>query len=145
MLALFNRPLARALTNHADVQRQFEQRVLVRLLGEIASLLALVTLAQRPDTNLAPILGIVFAFFMPTVLLTDMNINRVLSALRLENTPLNHMATGAAGVLLLYLLFELAVRATSRDRTPPKPRDPAPASADGVDSAMLGAYATSEL
>ena len=145
MLALFTRPLARAVTNHADIQRQFDRRVLVRLMGEVVSLLALVSLAQRSGADLAPLLAVVFAFFLPTVLLTDVHVDRVLAALQLENTPLNHMAAGAAGVLLLYLLYELSVRATSRDRTPPKPRDPAPASADGVDSAMLGAYATSEL
>lgn len=143
--ALFVRPLSRVLTNHADIQLQFDRSLLVRILGEIVSLLALVSVAQTTHGTqpLAPILAVVFAFLLPTLLFRDTHVDRILGLMRMPNTPLNHMLTGSVAIVLLYALFELSVRATtpaSRDRTPPEPRDPAPAAATGMDIAVLAGH-----
>ena len=114
---LFVRALARVATNHEDVAVPKHARwtSLARMLGEFVSLLALVYLAEHHGSEKPyhVLLGIFFAFFLPTILLHD---GALRGARVLLVGPQNarsvgaHVLVGTVGVFLCYAVYEALIK-----------------------------------
>ena len=109
---LFVRALARVATSHENVNPSVPTHrrwaSAARLLGEFVSLLALVHLAEEKDQTYGSVLGVFFAFMLPTLLLQDGAIRAVRRFARSDSVA-SHAAIGALGVLLCYALYEACV------------------------------------
>lgn len=111
---LFVRALARVTTNHEDTLASTDHRQwssLARMLGEFVSLLALVYLAEHNavDRPYQILLGILFAFFLPTVLLHDGALRGARNSLMGEKAGKTlgaHVLVGALGVFVCYATYE---------------------------------------
>lgn len=114
---LFLRAFARVATNHEDVAVAKYNRwtSLARTMGEFVSLLALVYLAehqgsQRPYHIL---LGIFFAFFLPTVVLNDVALRGARTVLVGPNAAKSvgaHLLVGSVGILMCYAVYEAFIK-----------------------------------
>lgn len=115
---LFTRAVGRVCTSHPQFSGPSHgaRRALVRVLGEVVSLLALVYVAEAAATRnpWTPLLGILFAFTLPTVVLTDGALAGACRALRLRHSPYAHAIAGLVGVFLCFVVYELFVHATGR-------------------------------
>ncbi len=104
---LFTRAIARVFTSHAEV-RGGSRTEFVRLMGEFVSLLVLIYLAERAASHhpWTPLLGAVFAFLLPTIVLRDAVIAEACGTLGVEVSVRNHVLVGLVGVLLCYVVYE---------------------------------------
>lgn len=112
---LFARALARAATTHenADTPAQTHWRTPTRLLGEFVALLALVYVAEvdGPRRPYQTLTAIVFAFFLPNVVLNDRALRGARHALLGPDAsgvgP--HTLIAAIGVFVCFAAFEAVV------------------------------------
>jgi hypothetical protein len=93
---LFARAWTRVLTDKSNA----------RIVGELVSLFALVSIAGREHHPWSSILGIVCAFVLPDVVLQERALERVRGALRLDNGR-GHIVAGTIGVFLCLVLYEI--------------------------------------
>ena len=109
---LFTRALARVCTSHPQVRAVAEARAdFARLVGEFISLLALVYLSENAGTHpWAPLLGALFAFLVPTVLLRDNAIGHMCDAFGLGGSVQSHVSVGIAGVVVVFAAYEGLLR-----------------------------------
>lgn len=100
---LFARAWARALTEQTTNVRLKSN---ARVVGELVSLFALVSLAGREHHPWSSMLGIVCAFVLPDVVLQERALERVKGALKLQH-GLGNAVAGTLGVLLCFALYEI--------------------------------------
>lgn len=112
---LFTRAFTRVCTVHPDVKAAAASRVeFARLTGEFVSLLALVYLAERAAEHTnpwTPLMGAVFAFLLPTLVLRDRVFDSACASLGVERSVRNHVLLGVVGVFLCYALYEAVLKA----------------------------------
>ena len=111
---LFTRALVRVVSNHPSVSQNGaheRKRSFARLMGEFVSLLALVFISEKMAvTNVyGPMFGAIFAFLIPTVLLTHRSIGGAATSFGLKPTFSNHVFVGGMGVLACFVAYELSV------------------------------------
>ena len=109
---LYTRALARVLTTHESAEHPDHRRLrsFSRLMGELVSLFALVYIAEKTgsDEPWMPALGVLSAFFLPTVLLSD----EAVRALRhwFGGPDLaSHWLAGTIGVIMCYASYEALI------------------------------------
>lgn len=110
---LFTRALARVATNHEDVATREHVRwtSVARLLGEFVSLLALAYLAEHKaaERPYQILLGIFFAFFLPTLVLHDgamRSARRLIVGEKAGDSVGAHVLVGALGVFVCFATYE---------------------------------------
>ena len=110
---LFLRAFARIATNHEDVAVPEHRRwtSFARLLGEFVSLLALAYLAENrgAERPYQILLGILFAFFVPTLLLHDgamRNARTLLVGEQAAKSVGSHLLVGSLGIFVCYATYE---------------------------------------
>ena len=109
---LFTRALTRVLSTHESVEHPDHRRArsFARLMGELVSLFALVYVAEKTGSERPwmPALGVLAAFFLPTVLLSDEAV-RALRHLFGGPDVASHWLAGSFGVLMCYASYEALV------------------------------------
>ena len=114
---LFTRALARVVTHHEALATPQHRRwrSLARLLGEFVSLLALAYLAEHDGIE-RPwdiMLGIFWAFFLPTIVLTDDAVRAARAKLGLGDGIMEDVFVGAVGVFFCFAAYEALVKLMS--------------------------------
>lgn len=107
---LFLRAFARIATNHNEVLQKHATRVsTARMLGEFVSLLALVYLAEHNGSRrpYQIMLGIFFAFLLPTLILKEEVLRKARTMLVGSDEGVgSHVLVGTLGVFLCYAVYE---------------------------------------
>ena len=110
---LFLRAFARVATNHEDIYVPKHSRWVssARLLGEFVSLLALAYLAEHngAERPYQILLGIFFAFLLPTLVLHDkamQNARRLIVGNDAAKSVTAHILVGALGVFVCFATYE---------------------------------------
>lgn len=116
---MFARALARVATNHEDiaVTKHSGWTSLTRILGEVVSLLALTYIAERSGEThpYRVLLGIFFAFFLPTIVLSEGALRSarkfLVGGVAARGVSV-HILVGSVGVLLCYAVYEVLIKLT---------------------------------
>ena len=108
---LFTRALARVATDHEAVATNYTKyATYARIFGEFIALLALVHLAERQGFRrpYQMLLAIFFAFFLPSILLTEGSLAHAQAMLFPDGkrTFGSHLVVGSLGVFLCYAVYE---------------------------------------
>lgn len=128
---IFVRALARVMTNHPDIMSAHRRkRSFARLMGEVVSLLALIYITERTKNPWGPLLSVIFAFLIPTIVFSDNALSNFAKRMGARYTVLNNAYIGAAGVLVCFVVNEALLtlmdhfkKVDAPPPPPPKPRE----------------------
>ena len=110
---LFTRAIARVCSSHEDLRASAATRIdFARMMGEFVALLAIIYLAENAVSKhpWTPLLGVVFAFLLPTIVLRDRVISDACAALNMKASVRNHILVGVVGVFLCFAIYEATLR-----------------------------------
>lgn len=118
-IALFSRAFANVITNHPSIRESplhARKQSFVRVMGELVSLLALIYIAETDADSIAPVMGVMFAFFVPSVLIDARNVSsvrRFFSGTRFDNSVAVHIVVGVSMVCACAVAYGALARRVS--------------------------------